>query len=613
MPVILQFILGLILISQFKFLIVIFFILFFIKRNKENLVILVLLILFLIRLCIPNPQPNFNNEFTVISSRNNSLLLRQGLNHFRGYSESPVTLGEQILIEGTFEFNDESEFSNYQTINHQYSGLKIKSIQKLNKNSPLKPLIDKVSENDVYNKLLFNQSIEIDSNLLSLLLSSGLLISSMIFYFRKIIGLYFSKKIEITIIVSFLFSLILISGLKFILIRLLIKEILSLLNIKRDKRTLIEMAFCLFLYPEAYTQLVFIFPYYFKLSSFIVENSKYLQLKTSFLMIIIQLTINYKTSLFQSFLFNYFRKLSVVILISSLFTNTLGLFNRILSFVEQYDLTITGKMPWQLSLFIFSLFVFKTQVKEKMVILFVCCLFFFTNTQYNAFIRVVFIDVGQGDATLLIAPFNKEVLLIDTGRKSNYYQLNRTLHQYGISQIDTLIITHDDLDHSENIESLQNDFKIKNLITQKGSDFTLDYFVITEFLSEKSYNNDNDNSLVFKIEFNHESFLFLGDISKYVERELILENPHLSTKVLKLAHHGSKTSSDDYFISSVNPQYAIISSDPAVYNHPSLEVLETLMKTNIINFKTYSDSTITFNYSRWLNWISTSKRFLLIK
>ncbi|HHX51919.1 MAG TPA: hypothetical protein GX703_00200, partial [Erysipelothrix sp.] len=234
--------------------------------------ILVLLILFLIRLCIPNPQPNFNNEFTVISSRNNSLLLRQGLNHFRGYSESPVTLGEQILVEGTFEFNDESEFSNYQTINHQYSGLKIKSIQKLNKNSPLKPLIDKVSENDVYNKLLFNQSIEIDSNLLSLLLSSGLLISSMIFYFRKIIGLYFSKKIEITIIVSFLFSLILISGLKFILIRLLIKEILSLLNIKRDKRTLIEMAFCLFLYPEAYTQLVFIFPYYFKLSSFIVEN-----------------------------------------------------------------------------------------------------------------------------------------------------------------------------------------------------------------------------------------------------------------------------------------------------------------------------------------------------
>ena len=139
------------------------------------------------------------------------------------------------------------------------------------------------------------------------------------------------------------------------------------------------------------------------------------------------------------------------------------------------------------------------------------------------------------------------------------------------------MITHDDSDHSGNLAWLIDNYHVKHVYDQKLSELTIKELSFTGLLSEHIYDDKNDNSQIWLTSINELTYLFLGDISAEIERELINQYPNLQADLLKIAHHGSKSSTSDYLLRSLNPYLSIISvGKDNIYHHPSYEVLNRL-------------------------------------
>ena len=227
----------------------------------------------------------------------------------------------------------------------------------------------------------------------------------------------------------------------------------------------------------------------------------------------------------------------------------------------------------------------------------------------NPIFHVSFIDVGQGDSTLIHYGIKRSCVLIDTGSPFNYYKLKSKLISEGIYTIDYLIISHNDSDHNGNVEALQNDFYVKNIILERQDIELKDIYYKYLYLGE--YDNDNDNSLVYLVNIDGYDFLFTGDISKKIERKLVNDYGPLNIDFLKVSHHGSYTGSSEYFISSILPRFSTISTN-GQYNHPSKDTLNTLNKYESNIFITKHSGSINVYFTKLLDWIKTDKNEYII-
>ena len=224
---------------------------------------------------------------------------------------------------------------------------------------------------------------------------------------------------------------------------------------------------------------------------------------------------------------------------------------------------------------------------------------------------VTFLDVNQGDASLIISKNRQDIVLIDTGglENSNAFDVSddyiRYLKSLGIRTIDILIITHGDYDHMGEAINIINNFNVRKVILNCGSYNDLEeklikvlekkkikyYSCIRElnishnkfyFLNTKEYDNENDNSNVIYTVFDGYKFMFMGDASSTVEKEIRAKYNLPDIDVLKVGHHGSKTSSSKEFINEIKPNYSIISvGKNNRYGHPNKEVLDNLKKSKI--------------------------------
>ena len=186
----------------------------------------------------------------------------------------------------------------------------------------------------------------------------------------------------------------------------------------------------------------------------------------------------------------------------------------------------------------------------------------------------------------------------------------------GINKIDYLFLTHGDYDHmGESIDLVEN-FKVEKVIFNCGEYNDLEkelikvldkkkipyYSCIKElnidknklyFLQTKEFDNENDNSNVIYTELNGYKFMFMGDASNTIEYEILNEYNLPDIDVLKVGHHGSKTSSSEEFINEIKPKYSIISvGKNNRYGHPNKEVLENLDNSKI--YRTDQDGSIMF-------------------
>lgn len=245
------------------------------------------------------------------------------------------------------------------------------------------------------------------------------------------------------------------------------------------------------------------------------------------------------------------------------------------------------------------------------------------NLPVEGTMDVHFIDVGQADAILVLD--GDKTMLIDTGDNKNSCRekLITYLENLSVTKIDYLILTHPDADHIGGAPQVINGFDVENCILpnvvkdtkiyedtlsaledrevnviapESGTVYTLSeaQFKILAPNSEE-YEDWNDYSVVIKLVFGERSIMLTGDAHHESEGEILQKysNSELDADVLKVGHHGSRTSSGEDFLNAVTPSYAIIScGEGNEYGHPHAETLSALAEREIPVYRTDERGTI---------------------
>lgn|SRR5690625_432686 len=238
---------------------------------------------------------------------------------------------------------------------------------------------------------------------------------------------------------------------------------------------------------------------------------------------------------------------------------------------------------------------------------------FIVNSEEDSLMKVHFIDVGQGDSILVQTPGKKNIL-IDGGSPKAGQKVVAYLNNLQIKKLDLLIATHPDIDHIGGLPHVMKSIKVNKIIDSGKFYTTKTYFkymnqikqdkipLKTAIKGEHIYidpslqikvlntyerrKNNNQSSIVLKITYDDIDFLLMGDVEKEQEKELG-EEFHLEADIVKIAHHGSRTSSSLKFLEEVNPKIALITySKKNKYGHPVQRVIENLNNINALIYST---------------------------
>jgi competence protein ComEC len=233
-------------------------------------------------------------------------------------------------------------------------------------------------------------------------------------------------------------------------------------------------------------------------------------------------------------------------------------------------------------------------------------------------ISVTFLDVGQGDGAVIELP-DSRTLIMDTGKSG--FQIGEFLRYRGINEIEAIMLSHGHHDHTGGLEYLINTFKVhaiwdnnrlmyKTGILEKvghrglqrgdviqGSRYTITVLHPYEGFYSASANNseenseENNDSLVLRLRGAAASFLFTGDVEKEAEEDTAHTGPALKSTVLKVAHHGSRSSSSEVLINAVSPEIAVISCGRENrFGFPHAETLSMLANCRV--FRTDRDGAV---------------------
>lgn len=231
-------------------------------------------------------------------------------------------------------------------------------------------------------------------------------------------------------------------------------------------------------------------------------------------------------------------------------------------------------------------------------------------------LNVYFIDVGQADSILLE---NKgHYMLIDAGNNEDGPKLVNYFNEQDIKEFDYVVGTHAHEDHIGGMDDIIKNFKIDNfympdaITTTKtfedvldaleetnvifqtpkvNQTFNLQNTTITTLSVTADEKNLNDTSIVLKVKHGTNTFLFMGDASTKIEKNLL--NKDIKSDVLKVGHHGSRYSTSLEFLKKVSPEYAVISvGENNTYKHPHEEILKRLEEQNIQIYRTDKQGTI---------------------
>lgn len=274
--------------------------------------------------------------------------------------------------------------------------------------------------------------------------------------------------------------------------------------------------------------------------------------------------------------------------------------------------------PWLL-LWLVSLIHYiegERKVKYKLCILF---LYTFFAPYLNPFGEIYIIDVGQGDCTLISLPYGQGVMLVDV-MGSKYKNIPKDiimeqLRMRGIRKIDTVLLTHDDYDHSGGLKELQECIPITQIITEKQEKGSIRNYEFPIVLYDYQHPDSNENSIITYFDFYGLRVLLMGDAGVEAEAELMKKYPKLEVDVLKLGHHGSKTSSSLPFLHQLQPSLALISAGRNNrYGHPHQEVLEHLKQEHITALMTPKEGGISIKFCKFFAFFKTaSGEFGIIK
>lgn len=228
-------------------------------------------------------------------------------------------------------------------------------------------------------------------------------------------------------------------------------------------------------------------------------------------------------------------------------------------------------------------------------------------------LTVHFLDVGQADAALLIQ--GDAAMLIDGGNVADSDLIYAYLTDQGIEKLDYIVCTHAHEDHVGGLSAALANFPVDMVFSpvteydsnafrnflkyteEQGLEITPPEPITTYRLGDASFtilgplqdyeDDPNNSSIVLRLDFGEISFLFTGDMEEESEQDHVTQGMPLDVDVLKVGHHGSNTSSQDFFLDQVTPTYAIISCElDGSYGHPHEEVLARLQAQNVALYRT---------------------------
>ncbi|SDC73517.1 MULTISPECIES: DNA internalization-related competence protein ComEC/Rec2 [unclassified Candidatus Frackibacter] len=245
----------------------------------------------------------------------------------------------------------------------------------------------------------------------------------------------------------------------------------------------------------------------------------------------------------------------------------------------------------------------KERITISIMVILLVLLLLHGHSILNEELKLIFLDVGQGDAAYLSLPTGEDIL-IDGG--FNEDEMANFLYRNGIGDIELMIISHFHQDHVKGLLKVLQEFdvrvvlfpepKVKNRLVRNVfkvlKSKQIDYYMINDFrklnVGEINFNiyhysgaiiESNNNSLLVKIDYGDFQVLFTGDAGREVEKNLVKRGIKLNSEILKVGHHGSNSSSSQLFLAQVKPKLAVISvGKNNQYNLPDLQVKDRLYK-----------------------------------
>jgi competence protein ComEC len=264
---------------------------------------------------------------------------------------------------------------------------------------------------------------------------------------------------------------------------------------------------------------------------------------------------------------------------------------------------------------IFTVLIFKSEFTLKPKIL---------SGYDSEVLKIVFFDVGQGDASLLILPSGEKILIDGGPDKKLLHKLPDQLPLFS-KKLDYVILTHPHADHLASLSEILRRYEVGQVIITGVIHTTADYLeflqvikdknipvtfieepkevvigeTILQFLTppeslrEKKIENLNNSSLVFRLTYKNNSALFMGDYE--AEEELINDNIEIESNIIKISHHGANNGNDPKFLQAVNAQYAVISvGKNNKFGHPSYRTLHELNQLKVEVLRTDESGDIIF-------------------
>lgn len=274
---------------------------------------------------------------------------------------------------------------------------------------------------------------------------------------------------------------------------------------------------------------------------------------------------------------------------------------------------------------------------KKIIFILVFIIIFISITPKK--LNIHFVDVGQGDCTFIVTPRKQTILIDGGGSASKEYDVGKnTLLPYvldrGYTKLDYIFISHFDQDHVAGILTILEELKVETVIIPKQEENTENYQKFLELIKEKRIkvnivkkgdkvnieknvyfdilwpekeqikeNVINNNAIVMKMHYGNFSILFTGDIEEKAEEKILKvyegKERLLNANILKVAHHGSKTSTTEKFLKWVNPKAALIGvGKNNLFKHPSEKTIENLRKYNVTIYRTDENGEITITIDK---------------
>lgn len=590
------------------------------------------------------------------------------------YLKNNIKFGSTISLEGSLEKPKENTIPNlfnykkYLYNKNIYYFIDIKEINDIKesnnylyilKNKIMKR-IESLEYKEYFYALLLGETYYVDEGIYSTYNKNGIThlfaLSGMHVIFFASIIMFLLKKIKLSkliksiIVFIFLLFLSFLAGFSPSIIRaiffFLLVEFNNIFNLKIKSLNILLLIFSIYIFIDPYIIFDLSFLLSFIVTFFIIIYMNLFKtknkIKSTFYISLISFLASLPIIINNFYYVNLFSVINNLFfvpyvtfiiypltLITFIFPSIIDLYGISLLIMEEVSIFASNKALIYSSIkfsiillivyYVFLFFFSKTnKIKYLFVISFVLIINFYIP-RLNDNTQIHFIDVGQGDSTLIITPYMKKTILIDTGgkleflnegwrKKNNNYRVGDNLINYfyslGIRKIDYLFITHGDYDHAGDAKYLIDNFSVKKVFINNGEineleskikekekldgDLKIDNVYIKN-LNNRLYDDENDNSLVLNITINNKDFLFMGDASTKVEEDLKLNKVYL----LKVGHHGSDNSTSKSFVDKIRPKYSIISvGESNRYGHPKKEVLKNLKDTKIL--RTDKNGTIIF-------------------